>query len=317
MADHDALYHRLFSHPLMVEQVVRGFVPEAMAMGLDFRRMERVVAKFHGRGGRRREGDVVWRLPTRDGVDVYLYILLEFQSQTDWWMAVRAQVYEGLLWQQVIKENKLKAGERLPPVLMLVLYNGEPRWTAPATLTELIALPDDSPLWSWQPQVRYHVLDMGRFAKSELAIRDSLAALLFRLEQRHAPAELAGLIDEVIGWFRGHPDCEDLKRLFTELVRHAMEGFGRPMPIPDDLMETKTMLATLAESWKQQWLAEGKAEGEAKGKAEALIRLVEKRFGPLPAGQRERILAAGEVTVEAWLDRLMEVPSLEALLGTN
>ncbi len=33
MADSDALYHRLFSHPLMVEQLVREFVPEAMAAG--------------------------------------------------------------------------------------------------------------------------------------------------------------------------------------------------------------------------------------------------------------------------------------------
>ena len=37
-------------------------------------------------------------------------------------MAVRAQIYQGLLWQQVIDERKLRAGERLPPLLMLVLY---------------------------------------------------------------------------------------------------------------------------------------------------------------------------------------------------
>jgi hypothetical protein len=34
MADNDALYHRLFSRPLMVEHLVRAFVPEAMAAGL-------------------------------------------------------------------------------------------------------------------------------------------------------------------------------------------------------------------------------------------------------------------------------------------
>jgi len=47
MTDADTLYHRLFSHPLMVEQLVRDFVPDAMAVGLDFARMERVSAKFH------------------------------------------------------------------------------------------------------------------------------------------------------------------------------------------------------------------------------------------------------------------------------
>jgi len=47
MTDHDTLYHRLFSYPLLVEQLIRAFVPEAMAAGLMFERMERVNAKFH------------------------------------------------------------------------------------------------------------------------------------------------------------------------------------------------------------------------------------------------------------------------------
>lgn len=47
MSRPDALYHRLLSHPLMVEQLVREFVPEAMAAGLTFERMEKVAAKFH------------------------------------------------------------------------------------------------------------------------------------------------------------------------------------------------------------------------------------------------------------------------------
>ncbi|MEO5374128.1 MAG: Rpn family recombination-promoting nuclease/putative transposase, partial [Alphaproteobacteria bacterium] len=198
----DSLYHRLFSHPIMVEQLVREFVPEAMAAGLVFSRMQRVNAKFHGRRGRRREGDVIWRIPTRGGDDVYLYILFEFQSTVDWWMPVRTQVYEGLLWQHVIAEKKLKAGDRLPPVLMLLLYNGEPRWSAPTDIGDLIALPTDSPLWPLQPRVRYHLLDMGAMPDDDLASRDSLAALLFRLEQHHEPDELANLIDEVVGWFR-------------------------------------------------------------------------------------------------------------------
>jgi len=55
-------------------------------------------------------------------------------------MAVRTQVYEGLLWQQVIEEKKLLAGARLPPLLLLVLYNGARRWDAPTKTGELIAL---------------------------------------------------------------------------------------------------------------------------------------------------------------------------------
>ena len=93
---------------------MREFVPDALAAGLDFSGLQRINAKFHSdrRSARRREGDVIWRLPTRGGADVYL--LFEFQSKSDWWMAVRTQAYQALLWQQVAAEKELKTGARLP-----------------------------------------------------------------------------------------------------------------------------------------------------------------------------------------------------------
>jgi hypothetical protein len=111
----------------MVEELVREFVPEALAAGLDFAGLQRVNPKFHSgrRSARRREGDVIWRLPTCEGTDIYLYLLIEFQSKSDWWMPVRTQIYQGLLWQQVIDEKKLKAGARLPPLLLLVLWSSD------------------------------------------------------------------------------------------------------------------------------------------------------------------------------------------------
>ena len=150
----DSLYHRLFAHPLMVEHLIRDGVEDVMAAGVDFALMERVPAKFHAPTGLRREGDVIWRLPTGSGQDLYLYIMIEFQSKSDWWMAVRTQVYQGLLWQQIITEKKLQPRDRLPPLMMIVLYNGGPRWSAPTDMAKLIALPEESPLWSWQPQAR-------------------------------------------------------------------------------------------------------------------------------------------------------------------
>ena len=167
---------------------MREFVPRKLVDDLDLSGLQRINPKFHtGRQwARRREGDVIWRLPTRDDSETCLYLLIEFQSQSDRWMAIRTQVYQGLLWQQVIDGQKPKPGMQLPPILSLVLYNGERRWNAAATTQELIKLFPDSPLWPWQPRARYHLLDMGAFAKEELARRSSLVALLFRLEQRHS-----------------------------------------------------------------------------------------------------------------------------------
>lgn len=337
MSDHDSLYHRLFSHPLMVEGLVRDFLPDAMAVGVDFGGMGRMAAKFYDRTGQRREGDVIWRLPLHGGSEVYLQLLLEFQSRSDWWMAVRAQVYTGLLWQQVIVEEGLKAGDPLPPVMLVVLHNGRERWTAPPDTAGLVGLPAGSCLWHWQPMIRYHVLDMGRLPGDELARRETLAALLVRLEQRHDPPELAALVQEVAGWFRSHPEAEELRRLFTELVREAMNGVAVDLPRPDNLREMGTMLETLGRQWREEWkaegLAEGLAEGQAQGlaegqalgqaqgrvagKAESLIRLAERRFGPLAPEQRSRIRAAEEDRLDAWLDGVIEAPDPKALFGPS
>jgi hypothetical protein len=312
MTDSDALYHRLFSHPLMIEHLVRDFVPEAMTLDLDFTGLQRVNDKFHSRRDHRRESDVIWRLPTRTGDDIYLYLLLEFQSGNDYWMAVRAQVYEGLLWQHVIAEKKLKTGDRLPPLLTLVLYNGDPRWTAPTDLSALIALPADSPLWSWQPHLRYYLMDIGRFPRDTLVRLDTLPALLFRLEQPTGVLEeLGDLVDEVIVWFRGHPDYVELKRLFTELVHQAATSMGAPQPLPKDLMEMTPMLTTTGDAIKRHYFAEGEAKGEAK----ALIRLLEKRHGPLPDNLLAAISTADLATLDLWLDRVIDGQDLNAVFA--
>ena len=325
----DQIYHRLFSHPLMVEHLARDFLNDAMAAGLDFQAMERMTAKSYGRTGARRDGDVIWRIPTDYGTDVYLYLLLEFQSQSDPWMAVRTLVYQGLLWQQVIAEKRLKSGDRLPPVLLVVLYNGGPPWSAETSLNRLIALPEGSPLCRWQPQTKYHLLDMGRVPGDELAQKRTLAALLVRLEQRRKPETLVPLIDEVIDWFRSHPGYHELKRLFTELVTAAIEGTGEPLAIPDDLREMRIMLATLGKTWREEWTAEGMAKGMAKGREEGreeglaegehqaqvrtMLRLLERRFGPVPEEVRQRMEAADSATLDSWLDRILDAPTRDAI----
>lgn len=314
MSSADSLYHRLFSHPLMVGQLVQGFLSDVLPPSVGVSGMENVTAKLFAGTGERREGDVIWRLPTGDG-DVYLYLMIEFQSRNDPWMPLRTLVYQGLLWQRIVSEKMLTPGRGLPPLLLAVLYNGGPRWSAPLDLSALLALPPDSALRCWQPQARYHLLDMGAFSDADLKRRQSLAALLFRLERRQEPETLTPLIAEVVAWFRLHPDYGEVRRLFNELVTQAIRGVGVSVPIPGDMVEMKTMLESLGEIWREQWKAEGLAKGRHEGQAGALLRLLERRFGPLPENQRLRVLAADSDTLDLWLDRVLDAPTLDAILG--
>jgi hypothetical protein len=63
----------------------------------------------------------------------------------------------------------------------------------------------------------------------------------------------------------------------------------------------------------RELLAEGEARGEARGETKALTRVLERRFKPLPAHVLRPIWSAGSGELEAWLDRSVEAPSLDAV----
>jgi hypothetical protein len=311
---------------------LREFVPRDLAAGLDFRGLQRVNSKFHAnRRSARRRADVIWRLPTHEDKDLCLYLLIEFQSESDAWMAVRTQVYQGLLWQQVIDESQLQAGARLPALLLLVLYNGERRWKAATGTRELIALSPDSTLWSWQSDLRYCLVDMGRFPKDELARCSSLVSLLFRLEQARSPEGLRELLDEVIGWFQQHEGYDRLRGLFAELIREAFVERGMSLSGLSNLLEVKSMLKENIAKWKKRMrakaraearaeaeaevMARGIAQGRSEGKAEALTSLLAGRFGAIPPSWRKRIQGARLATLERWFKRAIVAPDVTSVFN--
>jgi len=317
--DHDGLYHRFFSDPAVVAQLLREFVAGPWLDGLDLDGLERVGTKFHADTGERREGDLVWRIPRREGGDAYVMLLLEFQSTPDPWMALRMLVYAGLLWQQLVREQRLMPDGRLPPILPVVLYNGDPRWRAPVDLVDLIGLPDASPMWQWQPGLRYHLIDEGAFSPGDLEGRGGLPALLFRLENSSAPDQLVGLADAVLAWFARHPGFQAARAVFVELLGAAMAPLGPGVQVPEKLLEVRNMLATRIEQWRQQLLLEGEQRGEQRGQqrgeAALLLRLLERRFGVLPGWVRVRVAAADTAIVEEWGLRLLEAASLEEVFA--
>ncbi len=178
LGQHDLSYRSLFSHPRLVEELVRGFVNEPWVDKLDFTTLKRVNASFVSPELKSREGDLLWKLRQRDGPPIFVYILIEHQSRVDRFMAVRLMVYIALLYQYLVKESELTPDGKLPLVIPLVLYNGEVQWWAPQELSELIEHVDEA-AQAYVPRLRYRVIDEGRYPLKDLARQKSVAAQLF------------------------------------------------------------------------------------------------------------------------------------------
>lgn len=320
MAGHDPYYRLFFSHPRMVGDLLRGFVHEDWVSRLDFATLERVNGSFVSEDLKDRRNDVVWRLRWQEGGGdgwFYVYLLLEFQSTPEPFMAVRLLVYVGLLLQELIRTQRLKASDRLPPILPIVLYNGKRSWKAPLDLLGLFApVPED--LRRRLPQLEYLLLDQNRLAPQEKEQDGNLASALVRLEMSadrkewsRSTRELAVLLP------RGEDD--GLRRIFTSWAIQVLRRTHRGATIPEveDLEEVPMLEENILE-WQKKARREGRKEGRKEGLLQGsrnmLLRQIERRFGPLSEGVRERVNALSSLReLEKVADRILTAGSLQEM----
>jgi predicted transposase YdaD len=325
--DHDHSYKLLFSHAAMVEDLLRGFVREDWVAELDFATLERAGNGYVSDDLRERIDDIVWRLRFR-GEWLYVYLLIEFQSSVDAFMAVRLLAYVGLLYQDLLRAGQLTAAGKLPPVLPVVLYNGRPRWDAAVDIAELIEAAPGG-LERYRPSLRYLLIDEGRYAESDLAPLRNLAAALFRLENSRTPQDVEKVLEALVEWLKT-PEQTSLRRAFTHwLKRVFLKGRmpGVSFENLTELHEVKNMLEQQVIEWTEEWFKQGEAKGEAKGEARGrqkghqegeaalLQRLLERRYGPLNESQRLRLQTADADTLLRWGERIFQAASVDEVLS--
>ena len=306
--NHDSSYKFLFSNPELVRDLIMGFIPDEWLQSLDYSTLEKVPGSYISEDFQQREDDIVWKVKV-GGDWVYLYLLMEFQSSVDKYMALRMMVYIGLLYQDLIKRGEVLEDGRLPPILPIVLYNGSQKWTAATNISELIPVVPGL-VSQFTPSLHYLLIDENNYTDSELASLHNLVAAVFRLEHASSPSAVSELTNLLADWLSDRPD---LRRMFALWIRATLmrkQEYGIVMPQVDDLQEIRVMLADKVEEWAKAYIAEGKQEGLQQGEVLALQRLLAKRFGVIPADTIALIANAPVVDIERWLDRVIDAKQL-------
>ena len=318
---HDSSYKFLFSNPEFVRDLIMGFIPDDWLHSLDYATLEKVPGSYITDDFKQREDDIVWRVKV-GGEWVYLYLLMEFQSSVDKYMALRMMVYVGLLYQDLIKRGEMLVDGRLPPILPIVLYNGSQRWSAATDIAELIpAVP--GLVSEFKPSLKYLLIDENAYSTSELSSLRNLVAAVFRFEQAQSPTSIEDIINLLIEWLADRPD---LKRMFALWIRATLmrkPNYSILLPQIDDLQEIKVMLADRLEEWAHGYMAEGELKGKLEGLQEgkqqgemlALQRLLAKRFGVIPVETVALLSHASLEDIERWFDRAIDAKELSAVFN--
>jgi hypothetical protein len=291
---HDGSYKLLYSHAAMVRDLLRGFIPGEWLAQLDLGTLEQQSSSYVSDDLRDRADDIIWRV--RWGREwLYIYVLLEFQSSIDHWMAVRIPTYIGLLYQDLIRAETVKVGDQLPPVLPVVLYNGASPWNAETSLEPLVA---QGPriLRPFCLQSGYLLLDERRIAEKGNLPTRNLCTALFQLEASRGVKQALAILQPLIAWLSA-PEHVSLRRAFAQWFARVFLPRRLPgalFPSFNDLAEVYTMITDNVDSWADQWEQQGIEKGIEKGiptgTRRVLVRQIHRRFGEGAAEQSKPLL---------------------------
>ena len=285
---HDEIYKAIFSHRVSVQNLLRfleGMIddgPEWLG-AFDPETLEPVPTERIDETLHRHLSDLVWRVRLRDGGEddwAYLFVLIEFQSEVDHLMALRVRTYVDLLYRGLWAGRRFGASDRLPPVLPVVLYNGDSPWTAAASVEELVA-PAARPSSEMAPAPLYagssHVaLDVGRAQGGESATEDVLS-LVMDIERMSSLEGGYATLQSVFSVLGG-AEHRELRRVFHTWFG-LLVGSGEGGVVIEEFEEMerlaeagelRTPVQDRVRAWREADREEGRAEGVEQGRAEGV-----------------------------------------------
>lgn len=266
--------------------------------------------------------DQVLRMRMRGGKVTYVYCLIEHKRTHEALVLVQILHYVAMLYKRLAK--KKRRSERLPPVVALLVYNGEPRWRGPRRFSDLVG--NHPALKRFCVDFEVILVDVGAESPEKLSSNRLLKGGLLALKSAAVPPRRqATVIRQVIKALEDDPST---LRTFIGYVGEVAGKSGRPLieqamknVDQEDTMQTiNQYLKSLGRrSGVRVGLKKGLEKGREQGREEALRqllgRVLKKRFKKVPPEVDERLAKADAATLEAWHDAAIDARSLRAIFS--
>ena len=308
MKIHDSGYKRLFSNRTIFRQLIETFVEEEWVTRLDFEQAERVDKSFVAEHYKETESDLIYKVPVRGTEQVViLYLLIEFQSTVDRFMALRVLHYITSFCMDYRRGQK--KASKLPALFPLVLYNGDELWNAPVNVEDMIEHEPD--LGRYTLRFEYFKLAENEYSRETLLALRNIVATLF-LAEAHYDIHL--LYEPLMQIFEQEEDRQAVQVFMNWFEQLTIHGYR---PVRDFLLvereyrtveEVKSMLITAIERDREELLARGRTEGIEQGIEQGIERGIE-RGREQGKEQRDRQIA------QAMAQRGMAVAVIADILG--
>lgn len=331
---HDRLLRYIVSRHEYAAALARVVLPSAVVPLVDFAGLRVVDGRQLDPELRERIVDLLFELPFHGGGAGWLNLIVEHQSQSDRWMALRTYAATGQRWQQWLRDHPQAEG--LPMVLTVVVSHDPAGWRAATDVAGLVALTSAqrAVFGAFVPSTPFHLFDLTAVDERRLRLGAEAAAVeLMLLCFKHARdgAALVRMLRERIALVAAVARAPDGAQATIALLRYLAQvtGGGETAtvvyasfveitrsvePVVAKEIEAvnfeefvdrygQNWRAAYAERLKAQWRAELLLEA----KRETLTHQLALRFrlDPLPAWLVERVAGADLAALAAAEERIL------------
>lgn len=327
MAEHDALFKRIFSVPENAAGELRTMLPPALVARLDLHRLELMDGSFVSRELRFRQTDLLFRVPLRrprkGRTHVYIYVLMEHQSKADPQMAYRMLEYLVRIWAKLRADHP--GQKTLPLIIPLVVHHGARAWSTPRRLHQLVeGLADNPELGRFVPNFELLIDDLAMATNADLMARPlapvaQVAAWLLRdgrdVAQILAHLEVwASRFAEVLA---RHPDESEafLRYILLSAGEDSLDEVRKTILLYIPAAEAP--MASAGEQLIQQGFQRGMQHGRLATLRETLTVQLDARFGAPGPSVTAVIEAAPEPALQRMLLRVTTATTVEDVLAAS
>lgn len=288
--NHDILIKKAMENPSLAREFLEEYLPDEYKQLIDLTTLKPEKETYVEESLRTKLSDMVFSVQMHNKAedkkyDAFIYTLIEHQSYSDYWIALRLLKYSLLLLERhTIKRNKL------PVILPIVIYNGKKKYSAPRNIFELFTYPD---IARKTVEEDYRLIDLQAISDNEMDYEKHLSFLLYTMKHIHERDTIlmlkeamrrcskAIIIDKeqnyvltkLILWYTDSKVPEEKKQLLEQIIIDNL---------PKE--EANNIMRTIADSYIEEGfnkgILQGTKKGIEKGKAE-LIKMMLNQGNPV------------------------------------
>lgn len=188
---HDKGYKRVLTKKKHFIHLIRKYIDVNLGEAILEEELELIDKAFIPKDFKEKEADVIYKAKLK-GQEVIFYVLLELQSTVDYTMPFRLLIYMTELQKRIFTNVDIHTRKqkdfRLPPVVPIVLYNGQKNWNVARSFGEYTKAEEVG--GAYTIDFEYFFLDLKKKTTELLTSTNTLIDNVFILDQASDTIEL-------------------------------------------------------------------------------------------------------------------------------